>query len=111
MLDELDIGLPLNERSNLADWDTARRLAIASRGIAGYLMVFVRGATRIALRKGRERLDHDLLAEGFHEYAGGKTRGITNPFLSEVELSLALPTAAVATNSTATNRRSQPRKR
>jgi len=79
--------LPLPEPSGLAEYETARRLHLASEGIVAYLMELVRRATYLAIAQGHARLDGPLLAMAFEQRLAGVRRGITNPFMGGARLS------------------------
>jgi hypothetical protein len=83
-LEHLERLLPLRESSHLADRDTARRIFLASDGLMSHVMALVRGATHLALARGSERLDLDLLAAAFDHRLAGRRRAVANPFQGEL---------------------------
>ena len=83
-LEHLERLLPLREPSHLAGRDIARRIFVASDGLMSHVMALVRGAAHLALARGSERLDMDLLAAAFDHRLAGRRRGVTNPFQGEL---------------------------
>jgi hypothetical protein len=76
-LDEL---LPLPQRSNLSDHETALRIYCATLGITGYVMKLVRRAAVIAVIGSMECVGLDLLAEVYEERLAAWRRCEPNPF-------------------------------
>lgn len=88
-LKALEELLPLQEPSHLADTETAWRCFVASDGVVSYITALIRHATKLALGRGLERLDNDLLADAFSQRLGGQRRGIENPFIGKAPKQLA----------------------
>ena len=83
-LSELEDRLPLKKPSHLASYETALRCYAASDGILRYLMALIRRATRLALEREQEYLDHNLLSEAFKGRLASERRGVPNPFTGEL---------------------------
>jgi hypothetical protein len=113
-LREIEKLLPLKEPSHLGHYDTALRCFAASGGIMSYQMKLVRTATRLALERGRECLDLDLLSQAFKDELASERRGIPNPFigglpnLEEIKKNQAKLYEQEKRNSRGANRRSRP---
>ena len=87
MLKKLDETLPLAERSNLDDLETAGRLYLACRGVPDYLMTLLRDAAAEAIRRGNETIEHADLARVF-ERKLAQQRVLAeqaNPFVGKLE--------------------------
>ncbi len=107
-LEHLEHLLPLRESSHLADTETAHRIFLASDGLMSHVMALVRGAVHLALARGSERLDLDLLAAAFDHRLAGRRRGVANPFQGELSPSSGERGAPRPVE--ATNRRSRARR-
>ncbi len=83
ILSEIDKIIPLREKSNLVNLETAWRIFYATDGLMGYLMKLIRISTTYALERGYEKLDNALFAEVFEEFLGKERRGLLNPFLGD----------------------------
>lgn len=66
LLAEIDKALPFDERSELADNETARQLFNCTRGYMRQLVTLLRIATARAIRNKAARLIWDDLAAGYH---------------------------------------------
>ncbi len=104
-LKHLDGSLPLPKRSNLSDQETAFRMFCASDGFIGYVMKLVRRATIIAIDRGAECLDLELLAEAYDERLASRARGRPNPFKADISELKMKSVAQVDFVSRRTNRR------
>ncbi len=84
--------LILDETQHFVDRDSQRVLLNASNwlktlvsdGLMSHVMALVRGATHLALTRGSERLELDLLAAAFDHRLAGRRRGLANPFVGEL---------------------------
>lgn len=72
--------LPLKEKSNLSDVEIAGRIFEATKGVIDDIMKLIRRATELALKKGFERVDHELLNKAFDDFLSKKTPLRDNPF-------------------------------
>jgi hypothetical protein len=79
----VDEKLPLNEFSNLSDPVMAYRLYCATNGVVAYVMKIVRRAAVLAIQRGRERVDCELLAEAFKELVQQENPKKVNPFSAD----------------------------
>lgn len=66
-LKQLESDLPLRESSDLWSLDMAQRCFALCNGVVDPLMMVIRYATHLALERGHEYLDRDLLAVAFEE--------------------------------------------
>src|SRR6266700_934001 len=112
-LSELEDRLPLKKPSHLASYETALRCCAASDGMLRYLMALIQRATRLALDRGQEYLDHNLLSEAFNGRLASERRGVPNPFMGKLPDLETIKNNRVAKQETGvgegTNRRSHPR--
>lgn len=79
LLAEIDQQLPFNERSGLAEKDTARNLFDCTQGYLRPLRAILRIATARAIRNRADRLIWDDLAAGYHRLPKSALVG-GNPF-------------------------------
>jgi Cdc6-like AAA superfamily ATPase len=104
----LDEGLPLTERSHLADNVTAYRIHCATGGVVNYVMRLVRGAAVLALQQGMEKIDLEILAHAFEERLAKEMPGAKNPFTANGEPTKHKPARRVPSDN-ATNKRVKKR--
>jgi len=79
-LAEVDEKLPFNNRSNLADPNTAFRFYCGTNGRVSKVMAVIRKATELALDRSLETLDLNVLAEAYEERLGRTQTDRPNPF-------------------------------
>lgn len=79
-LDEVELGLPFTQRSNLIDVELAWRCFVATEGVVNWIMKLIRRAAYIAVDLGRDHIDIDILHEAFSKELAGELLGIPNPF-------------------------------
>lgn len=79
-LNVIDDKLPLAEKSNLAEPDTALCIYEATDGVVAHVMKLVRRATVIALESNREKLNTEILALAYEERLAANNPGMANPF-------------------------------
>ncbi|HEY9152285.1 MAG TPA: TniB family NTP-binding protein, partial [Anaerolineales bacterium] len=84
LLEKVETILPIRDPSNLYKEEMAWRIFIATDGLMGYLMRLVRESTLMALDRGQESLDINLLAEVFDGQMAKARRGLQNPFLGKL---------------------------
>ncbi|MGO9015589.1 MAG: TniB family NTP-binding protein [Dissulfurispiraceae bacterium] len=85
LLKFIEKALPLKEISGLYSYETAFRLYCASRGVISNLMKIVRKAAILAIRKGQERISHDLLIVAYEDEMEESSVAADNPFLLDVD--------------------------
>jgi hypothetical protein len=86
---ELDIQLPLAEMSNLSDFETTKRIWIATNGIPDYITNLMTEAIEIAVRDHREKISWEDLAKALNSLFEDNTPSELNPFtLSTANLRL-----------------------
>jgi type II secretory pathway predicted ATPase ExeA len=81
----LDGRLPLLERSQLADPETAYLIYCATGGTVAYVMKLVRRATAIALEQGGEKLTLETLAQAYDERLAADAPERENPFICDTD--------------------------
>lgn len=79
----LDGRLPLLERSQLADTDTAYLIYCATGGMVASVMKLVRRATAIAIERGSEKLSLEILGQAYDERLAADDPERDNPFPSD----------------------------
>lgn len=81
LLAKFEYGIPLSEKSCLFTDEMAYRFYYASDGIIAYVVKLIRNGTRLALKRGREKLDLDVLGQAFDTYVKqDKPKKKYNPF-------------------------------
>lgn len=81
LLKKIDDELPLLKDSHLADLTTAFLIYSATDGVISYVMKLVRRASRMAIKRGLERIDQLLLADAYEEVLAIEFKQRPNPFL------------------------------
>ncbi|HWS99700.1 MAG TPA: TniB family NTP-binding protein [Pyrinomonadaceae bacterium] len=76
----VDVKLPLEKRSNLADEDMAYRFFCASDGTVANVMQVARRATTLAIDRSMKSLDLAVLAEAYDERLAANYPQKPNPF-------------------------------
>lgn len=84
-LRHLDGRLPLPKRSNLAGHELSFRIYCATDGLIGYVMKLVRRASILAVDRGAECLDLELLSESYVERLASRGPRRVNPFRAAFE--------------------------
>ena len=79
-LNVIDEKLPLAEKSDLADPNTALCIFEATNGMIGNVMKLIRHATGIALESCREKLTMEVLALAYEQRLAANNPGKANPF-------------------------------
>ncbi|HEY9204986.1 MAG TPA: TniB family NTP-binding protein [Candidatus Methanoperedens sp.] len=90
-LSMIDMSLPLENRSGLADMDMATRFYYASDGVVAYIMKLIKSGTSMALQRNEEHLTADILTKAFDLHVRSDKPWKINPFrcsLQEVEKAL-----------------------
>lgn len=90
----IDMALPLETRSRLADMDMATRIYYASDGVVAYIMKLIKRGTSMALKRNEEYLTTDILARAFEQHVLSDKPWKINPFrcgMKEVEKALSTP--------------------
>lgn len=82
---ELDIQLPLAEMSNLSDFETTKRIWIATYGIPDYVINLMTEAVEIAVRDNREKIVREDLAKAVKALFEDNTPCEFNPFILSTE--------------------------
>ncbi|MDT5061707.1 MAG: hypothetical protein QOH63_2166 [Acidobacteriota bacterium] len=80
LLKMIDSRLPLRQRSNLADVNTAYRFYCATGGFISSIMKLVRRGTALAINEGTEKLLPDILAQAYDECLAADVANMKNPF-------------------------------
>lgn len=80
---ELDIRLPLSEMSGLSDFDTAKRIGIATNGIPDYIIKLVTEALEHAVERQREMITWEDLRVGVARLFEDSCPDDLNPFSSD----------------------------
>ncbi|HEV2883100.1 MAG TPA: TniB family NTP-binding protein [Pyrinomonadaceae bacterium] len=80
LLRQIDGKLPFNQRSNLADPETAFRIYYATGGVIAYVMKLIRRAAILAIRQSLEKLNIDTLAYAFDKDLSKTFPRKENPF-------------------------------
>jgi len=76
----IDDKLPLVEKSNLADPNTALCIYEATQGVVAYVMKLIRRAASIALESNRERVTLEMLSLAYEERLAASNPSKPNPF-------------------------------
>jgi len=82
---ELDLQLPLAEMSNLSDFETTKRIWIATNGIPDYITNLMTEAIEIAVRDNREKIVREDLAKAVKALFEDNTPCDFNPFILSTE--------------------------
>ena len=82
LLKNVDEALPLLEDSHLADLTTAFLIYKATDGVINYVMKLLRRASRMAIERGVEKVDHSILAAAYEELLAKEFTHRPNPFMS-----------------------------
>ena len=109
-LELLDRRLPFPAKSNLKNQETAFRIYCATNGFIGYVMKLVRRAAILAIDRGAECLDLELLAESYDERLASRAPKRLNPFGAEFEKLTIEPIEQKDFKSRQTNRRSKAKR-
>ena len=112
LLRKIEDELPLLEDSNLADLATAFLIYQATDGVIDYVMKLLRRASRMAIERRLERIDHPILADAYEQVLAKEFKQRPNPFLApsnEPRVKRRANRAAPAIG--ATNKRVKARKR
>jgi len=79
-LNVIDDKLPLVEKSNLADPNTALCIYEATQGVVAYVMKLIRRAAAIALNSNREKITSEMLSLAYEERLAANDPSKPNPF-------------------------------
>ena len=84
VINSLEVGLPLPEKSKLARFDSAFRIMYATDGIIDYVATLIKEAAKLAVKSDMPRITNELLAEAFDEVLSNVMAHKKNPFREEV---------------------------
>jgi hypothetical protein len=82
-LKAIDDKLPFPERSRLAEQTMALRFYCGTNGRVGKVMKIVRRASELAIERGLEKLDLEVLSEAYADRLQADQPGHMNPFSSD----------------------------
>jgi Cdc6-like AAA superfamily ATPase len=82
----IDDKLPLVEKSDLADPNTALCIYEATQGVVASVMKLIRRATSIALESNRERITSEMLSLAYEQRLAASNPGQPNPFVEIVSV-------------------------
>jgi predicted AAA+ superfamily ATPase len=112
LLRKIEDELPILEGSNLADLATAFLIYQATDGVIDYVMKLLRRASRMAIERRLERIDHSLLADAYEQVLAKEFKQRPNPFLATSHKPTVKRSANRATPTIgATSKRIKPRKK
>ncbi len=80
----LDGLLPLEKRSQLASEEIAFRIYCATAGVIGFVMKLIRRAGFLAISRGSDNIDLDLLAQIYQERFSAGREDNLNPFRTDL---------------------------
>jgi hypothetical protein len=101
------LRIALGENSGLADVSMAYRLYCATNGRVGYVMRIIRRAAELAITRGKNALNLDLLAEAYNERMMSDFKEHPNPFLTDLSGLRITPFTEHVPDFRLTNRRSK----
>lgn len=80
LLKLIEMKLPLEKASNLADPDMAKRIFYASGGVIDSIMKLVRGSAEFAIETGTEKITLELLARAYDLELAANQPDLPHPF-------------------------------
>jgi hypothetical protein len=107
----VDMKLPFNKRSNLADEEMAYRFYCATNGVIDFIMKLVRRASELAIDRSSQKIDLNMLARAYKERLAPMDPKRQNPFVVDIEKLKEKPFKESILGIMATNRRVKAKKK